>query len=225
MKTFYAIVLLAFVGLAILGCSETTDQVVAPVDKVSTVSLEKQVLHSITGSAHTYNILSVHPDLGNVILPGPKEKGGFYNVLTINAIIHNDGTITGGLVSQFQGKIPDDYTYEYVEFLGKVEIKIIQLVVDETGSIAKIVGEITKWDGPQLPWWFAMASIDKGEGNSSSSKDEVSSWWMSDQESDRDLWLSQEPQEFIDWQWDIIEPYFPEMGATFPIDNGNIQVR
>ncbi len=225
MKTFYAFVLLTLLGLVILGCSESTDQLVTPVDKASTVSLEKGVIHSLTGSANTYNILYDHPVLGLCIIPGPKQKDGFYNVVTVNAIEHENGAVTGHLISQFHGKIPEDFTYEYLQFLGKVEIKIIQLMVDETGHIAKIVGEITKWDGPQLPWWFAMAFVDNGEGNSSSSKDEVSSWWFSDQESDRDLWLSQGPQEFIDWQWAMIEPYFPEMGATFPIDNGNIQVR
>ena len=53
MKTLYALVLLTFLGLVILGCSESTDQLVAPVEKASTISLEKGVLHFLaTGSGH-----------------------------------------------------------------------------------------------------------------------------------------------------------------------------
>jgi hypothetical protein len=230
MKTSYALILLAFLGLALLGCTDNSNPIVVPNDKVAAVnslaSLEIEgIKHSLTGSANTYNVLSWNEFFGNVILPGPKEKGGFYNVFTVNAIEHRDGSFSGNVVSQFQGKIPDDYVYEYVEFLGKVKMKVIQLLVDETGTKAKVVCEITSWDGPQLPWWFAMAFIDKGEGKSSSLRDEISGWWSSDQTSDRDMWLGQSPQEFIDWQWAIVEPFFPEMGATIQIDNGNIQVR
>ena len=100
MKTLYAIVLLAFVGLAILNSAlKTTDQLVAPVEKASTISLDKQVLHSITGSANAYNILYDHPDNRFLIIPGPKQKDGFYNVFTVNAIEHGDGTVTGNLIS------------------------------------------------------------------------------------------------------------------------------
>jgi len=53
MKTFYAFVLIAFLGLVILGCSESTDQLVAPVDKASTVSLEKGPVINFA-SANTY---------------------------------------------------------------------------------------------------------------------------------------------------------------------------
>ena len=78
MKTLYAIVLLAFVGLAILGCSESTDQLVAPVDKVSTLSLEKGVLHSATGSAHWRTI-------------GIQSRVRF----SFSAIQHSDGSFLG----------------------------------------------------------------------------------------------------------------------------------
>ena len=55
MKTLYAIVLLAFVGLAILGCSESTDQLVVPVEKASTVSLEKgPVINFASANAHCF---------------------------------------------------------------------------------------------------------------------------------------------------------------------------
>ena len=223
MKTFYAIVLLAFGGLAILGCSESTDQLVAPVEKASTVSLEKQVLHSVTGSANTYNIIYNHPEFGKCIIPGPKEKDGFYNVITVNAIENKDGTFTGHLLSQFQGKIPKD---EATMTSGRVEAKVIQLVVDETGKMAKVVCEITSWNGPELPWWYVIVFVDNGEGNTPESKDHASSWWFSDLTEDRDLWLSQTPQEYIDWSWAILEPFnLPNMGPTIPIDNGNIQVR
>jgi len=56
--------------------------------------------------------------------------------------------------------------------------------------------------------------------------DEMSSWWFSSDPADRDLWLSQTPQEYIDWSWAIIEPFdLPNMAPTVPIDNGNIQIR
>jgi hypothetical protein len=225
MKTFYAFVLIAFLGLVIFGCSESTDQLVTPVEKMSTLntggSLEKQVLHSLTGSAHAYNILYDHPDLGLIILPGPKQKGSYYNVVTVNAIEHNDGTVTGHLLSQFQGKINEPSM-----FTDRVKMKVIQLVVDETGKKAKVVCEITEWNGPQLPWWFVMVFVDNGEGNTPEFRDHYSGWWFSDLAGDRDLWLSQTPQEYIDWLWAIIEPFnLPIIGPTLPLDNGNIQVR
>ena len=77
MKTLYAIVLLAFLGLAILGCSESTDQLVAPVEKASTVSLEKgPVIRSVTGNANYW-------------------IEGKIGVLTINAHQYADETVDG----------------------------------------------------------------------------------------------------------------------------------
>jgi hypothetical protein len=86
MKTLYAIVLLAFVGLAILGCSESTDQLVVPVEKVSTVSLEKGVIHSATGSAHW------------------KFLAGQTNIrFSFSAIQHSNGEISGQVIDIDQG--------------------------------------------------------------------------------------------------------------------------
>ena len=203
MKTLYAIVLLGFLGLALIGCADNSSPIVSPTDKDVSLnslgSLEKgRVLRSLTGSANTYNIMIDHPVLGPCIVPGPKQKGDFYNVQTIHAFEYSDGSFGGSLLSQFQGKIPKDQKFM---FTGKVEVKVIQLLVDETGTKAKVVCEITKWNGPQLPWWFIEVFIDNGEGKYSP-RDEMSSWWFSDQESDRDFFLSLTPQEYIDWSWE-----------------------
>ena len=92
----------------------------------------------LTGSAHTYAIY----DPGNGILPGPKEKGGFYNVIAVNAIDRGAGKFSGSFLSQMQGKVPEDLSDGG---LAKVKADVIQLVVDETGTMAKVVYKITEW--------------------------------------------------------------------------------
>lgn len=224
-----ALLLVASLAFVLLGCSDNSSAPVMPTDQAvtsagSSAPLAKGgVRHSVTGSANTYNITLWNDYFqGYVIVPGPKEKGGFYNVFTIHAIEHNDGTVSGSFVSQFQGKVPPD---QATGFSAKVEGKVIQMVVDETGKMAKVVCEITKITGYPLPQWFVIVLVDNGEGNAPGKRDHVSSWWWGDLPSDRDLWLSQTPQQYIDWEWGILKELFPDMGATIPIDNGNIQVR
>jgi len=79
---------------------------------------------------------------GNGILPGPKEKGGFYNVIAVNAIDRGAGKFSGSFLSQMQGKVPEDLSDGG---LAKVKADVIQLVVDETGTMAKVVYKITEW--------------------------------------------------------------------------------
>jgi hypothetical protein len=208
-----------------LGCSDNTTSIVTPTDQTnfsaSTASTlaKSGVKHSLTGSANSYNIIYVHPEFGTCIIPGPKQKGGFYNVQSINAIEHSDGSVTGQFLSQLQGKLPDGI--QGTTF-NTVHGKVIQLMVDEKGQ-AKVVIEITKWDGP-LPAWLVEVFIDKGEGKGAGAPDRISNWWFDTTEEARDFYLSLTPQAYIDWEWDIVEHIFPDMGATLPIDNGNIQV-
>jgi hypothetical protein len=220
----YVIIISALSVLFYISCSNNVPQPLAPAE--TTVSLPSAgnlakggVGHSLTGSANTYNIKYNHPDFGECYVPGPKEKGGLYNVQSFHAIEHGDGQVTGSLISQMQWEKPKDRS-------DKLEAKVIQLMVDETETKAKIVCEITNdWYGMPLPAWFVEVFVDNGEG-ASSPRDEMSSWWFSSDPADRDLWLSQTPQEYIDWSWAIIEPFnLPNMAPTVPIDNGNIQVR
>jgi len=227
MKKFnWIFILIAVVGFAIISCSDSSDQLTNSFTEESSFNnsgiLEKEVLHFLTGSANTYNIFYQHPEFGLCIIPGPKQNGGFYNVITVNANQKRNGTFSGHFLSQFQGPVPDSLE---IMFGDRVKADIIQLIVDESGTKAKVVCEITEWNGPQLPWWLVMVFVDDGEGNPPENSDAASSWWFSDQESDRDFYLSLTPQEYIDWSWAIIEPLnLPNMGPTIPIDNGNIQV-
>jgi hypothetical protein len=222
----YAHLLMICVAFVMMGCSENRSTPVAPADPssptlTSPVTLSKPgVTHSLTGSANSYNIVYNHPEFGTCIVPGPKEKGGFYNVQTINATVHSSGSVTGEYLSQFQGKLPSDVKPEC--FFATVHGKVIQLMVDEAGQ-AKVVVEITKWNGP-LPAWMVEVFIDNGEGKASGMPDRMSSWWWDTTTEARDFYLSLTPQQYIDWEWSILEPLFPWMGATVRIDNGNIQV-
>jgi hypothetical protein len=231
MKTLSLVLLLiASMAFIMMGCSDNSSPVVSSKNQAintasSNMSLAKGgVQHSLTGSANTYNILASVPGFGNCIIPGPKEKGGFYNVFTVNAIDQGNGTVSGRFVSQFQGKIPPGWESGSCE---KVEGRVIQLVVDETGTKAKVVCEVTTWTvapNNPAPRWFVIAFVDMGEGGKSA-PDRESSWWGSSDPADLALWLGQTPQEYIDWEWSILKDIFPDMGATIPIDHGNIQVR
>jgi len=220
-----ALLLAAGLSIGLMGCSQDSNPLVTPTDQprfsASAIPAQKiDCRHSLTGSAGSYNVIYVHPDFGPCIIPGPKQKGGFYNVQTINAIEHKNGSVTGQYVSQFHGKIPGDIGGGY--FMGTVHGKVIQLMVDEAGQ-AKVVVEITAWDGP-LPAWMVEVFIDNGEGKDPGTPDRMSSWWWDTTTESRDFYLSLTPQEYIDWEWGILEPLFPWMGATVGIDNGNIQV-
>ena len=62
-------------------------------------------------------------------------------------------------------------------------------MVDEGGQ-AKVVVEITKWNGP-LPAWMVEVFIDKGEGRSPEMPDRMSSWWVDFTPEARDFyWVS-----------------------------------
>ena len=228
MKTLsLPLLLIASVAFVLLGCSDNSSQLVTPSDQTNLTAstsgtlAKAEIRHSLTGSANSYNIVYVHPEFGTCIVPGPKAKGGFYNVQTINAIEHSDGSFSGSYLSQLQGKIPEEIAAQG-GFFGTVHGKVIQFMVDEGGQ-AKVVVEITKWNGP-LPAWMVEVFIDKGEGRSPEMPDRMSSWWVDFTPEARDFYLGLTPQQYIDWEWDILEHIFPWMGATVIIDNGNIQL-
>ncbi len=222
----FLLLLVAAVTFVLMGCSENLNAP-SPINDQSSPSANTNgtlakpgMTHSLTGSANSYNIVYIHPEFGTCIVPGSKEKGGFYNVQTINAIVHSNGSVTGEYLSQLHGKLPSDVKPEC--FFATVHGKVIQLMVDEAGQ-AKVVVEITKWNGP-LPAWMVEVFIDNGEGKAPGMPDRMSSWWWDTTTDARDFYLSLTPQQYIDWEWSILEPIFPWMGATVRIDNGNIQV-
>ncbi|MBE0539155.1 MAG: hypothetical protein IH620_05535 [Ignavibacterium sp.] len=151
MKIFYALVLLTFLGLVILGCTESTDQLVTPTDKVSTLnsggSLEKMgdELHSATGSAHW------------------KFITGQTNVrFSFSAIQHSSGEISGQVNDIDQG---------YVKLKGTVyDLEVV-------GNMAKICFTITRGsimvEGEPLDlagWICGFIVSDLGNGNNAGDK-------------------------------------------------------
>jgi hypothetical protein len=146
MKTFYAIVLLAFIGLAILGCSESTDQVVAPVEKTSTVSLEKgPVIRSVTGNANYW-------------------IEGKMGVLTINAHQYADETVDGvwNLVSTAFN--PKD---------GKMHLEVVALRFYpefEDGNAVVFWGRGLRPDWAK-DYYFASFVVDNGQGSNAPAPD------------------------------------------------------
>jgi hypothetical protein len=207
MKSLYAIVLLAFVGLAILSCSETTDQLVAPVEKVSTVSLDKGIIHSVTGSAHWRSV----PVTGET------------NVrFSFNAILHNDGTISGNLMARDNG--PMMYGKARVYDL-KVSENIAKLSFQfEKGNLGQFYGvDITSIYG-------LLVAIDNGEGVNGS-EDFCSMILFTDGSDISPQTIesldAMSPEEYLQ----IMQTYFlpmwdiPYEDFLSPIDNGSIQVR
>jgi hypothetical protein len=223
MKTLSLVLLLAVsMTFILMGCSDSSMPTVPASGRAISspgtpiVMSKSGVSHSLTGSAHTYNIYD--PEFG--ILPAPKEKGNFYNVYTINAVDQGGGKFSGSLLSQLQ-KYPKDGAFGG---LAKIKANVIQLVVDETGTMAKVVCQITEW----TPWpgttpqrWLVVVFVDNGEGKTADPRDQESAWWFSRDDADRDLWLGMSPQEYLDWT----EPQMGGYPLTIPIDNGNIQVR
>jgi hypothetical protein len=226
-----ALLLMASMAFVLLGCSDNSSPVVSPTGQVlnspnTSTGLAKagvKAVNSLRGSANAYYTLWYGPD-GAVwgTIPGPKQKGRFYNVETIQADVYSDGSSSGSFHYQFLGNLPPG-----VEggFFGKFEGKVLKLTVE--GNKAFVVVEVTNWDLWTLPAWFAQVFIDNGEGASSS--DEVSEWFVTDMESvdlgygSRDLWLSMDPDDFINWSTlQLAGTGFP---IVFPIDHGNIQVR
>ena len=154
MKTLYAIVLLAFVGLAILGCSETTDQLIAPVEKVNTLSLEKGVIHSATGSAHWRLI-------------GTQSRVRF----SFNAIQHSDGSFSGQVRNNDEGPTLKFHGEVYDLIVEENRAKICWTMtrgawIAPDGTVFDLTGMI-----------MCVVVVDNGEGNSESDPDLVSLIW------------------------------------------------
>jgi hypothetical protein len=226
MKTLsLALLLMASMAFVLLGCSDNSSPVVSPTDQVlssptASTGLAKagvKAVNSLRGSANAYYILWYGPD-GTLwgTIPGPKQKGGFYNVETIHADAYSDGTASGSFLYQYLGKLPPDVGGG---FFDKVEGKVIKLSVE--GNKAFVVVEITNWKLWPLPAWFAQVFIDNGEGASSS--DELSEWFVTPEGGSPDLWLAMDPDAFISWSTDQLQG--TDVPVLFPIDHGNIQVR
>jgi hypothetical protein len=226
----FVFLLMASMAFVLLGCTDKSSPIVSPTDQAlssptTSTGLPKagaKVVNTLRGSANAYYINWYDPD-GNILgtIPGAKQKGGFYNVETVQADAYSDGTASGSFLYQYLGKLPPG-----VEggIFGKIEGKVIKLVVK--GSEAFVVVEVTKWGLYPLPVWFAQVFIDKGEGTSST--DEVSEWFITNEPVDdpgygsRDLWLDMDPDAFILWATDQLEG--TGVPIVFGIDHGNIQV-
>ncbi len=226
------LLLMASMAFVLMGCSDSLSPAVSPTNQAfssptTSTSLPKagvEVIHSLRASANAYYTLWYGPD-GTLwgTIPGPKQKGRFYNVETVQADAYSGGTVVGSLLYQFLGELPPGV--EAFGFLGRVEGKVIKLAVE--GTKAFVVVEVTKVNGFPPGAWFAQVFIDNGEGASSS--DEVSEWFVTDAASvdpgygSRDLWLSMGPNEFITWCTAQLQG--TGVPVVFPIDHGNIQVR
>jgi hypothetical protein len=219
------LLLMASLEFVLVGCTDKSSPVVSSTEQVMNPATApaglakagRKVVHSLNGSAHAYNLFLIEE---GAIVPGPKQKGGFYNVQSIQADEYSDGSVSGKILYQFLGKLSPELA---VGLANKMEGKVIHFKVE--GKKAFVVVEITKWvdfpdPAPPLPWWFAQAYIDNGEGALTS--DEASEWWMSPLIADRDFWVGMGPQEFIDWQTPILLP--TGWPVVYPIDHGNIQV-
>ena len=87
MKTLISALLLIII-ITLFGCVENSDQLVNPANENVVGILDKEVLHSVTGSAHWRAV----PVTGET------------NVrFSFNAIKHVDGSITGNIVSRDDG--------------------------------------------------------------------------------------------------------------------------
>lgn len=138
MKTLmYVLVLLTFIGLALTGCADSTEQPVAPVDKGGTTSLDK-VARSVTGNA-------------NVWIEG---KMG---VLTINAHQYEDGTTDG---------VWNLVTTQYNPKDGKMHLEVVALIFYpdfEDGNAVVFWGRGLSPDWIE-GYYFASFVVDNGQG-------------------------------------------------------------
>ena len=128
-KLMCVLVSLTFVGLVLLGCTDSSDQLVVPVDKASTVSLEKGVIHSATGSAH-WKIVS--------------SSGQSRVRFSFSAIQHSDGSFSGQVQNNDQGPT---FNFHGNVFDLKVE-----------GNIAKFAFKFTSgtYYGIPLEDWYGV---------------------------------------------------------------------
>ncbi len=111
-----AVAILAFFIIAYFGCAENSDRVVNPANENVVGALNKEVLHSVTGSAHWRSV----PVTGET------------NVrFSFNAILHNDSTVTGNVISRDDGPM----------MFGKA--RVYDLKVE--GNIAKL--SFQYWEG------------------------------------------------------------------------------
>jgi hypothetical protein len=217
-----ALLLMASMAFVLLGCSDRSTPIATPTDQmappVSATGLAKGgVLHAVTGSANCYAIID--PATG-FIFPGPKQKGGFYNVVTVNAVDQGNGVYAGRFINQFQGKVPEEWNWG---FAARVEAKVKYLAVE--GNMALVVAEITSMTIPEGfppgPWWVAQVFIDNGEGGPGGSPDETGALWATPDPAEAQTWMQWTPQEYLDWTITIPG----NISSKYPVDKGNIQVR
>ena len=199
MKTLYAIVLLAFVGLAILGCSESTDQLVAPVEKASALnsgSLDKKgpVINIATGNPAFF-------------------YGGKIVVSAFNAKRYEDGSANG----QYEF-----WAHAFDPTLGnKWHGKVISLNVYD-GNQAVIGGvETGQYGFPDTYDIFVV--VDNGEGiNAPPDMRSISIYWAMTIEDAIRVW-SMTPDQVISeiaMQWG-----YNEDEIMIPVEIGNVSVK
>lgn len=206
MKTFYAIVLLTFVGLAILGCSESTDQLVTPVEKASTVSLEKGIIHSATGSY----LWKIDP------LSGEKNTH-----LSFNAVLHSNGKVTGQLNGEGYIKA-NVYDLKVSGNIAKLSFNYVRGPLGNYYSPPVDISEIYGW----------LIVIDNGEGSNAIGPDSVSLIIFTDGSDIGNQTIAgidaMSPEEYLLMIKDYLLPFYGFPYEDFFIqefDNGSIQVR
>jgi hypothetical protein len=215
MKTIYTIVLLAFLGLAILGCSDSSNPIATTVDKASTLnftgSLDKDngILHSATGSAHWRSV----PITGETNFR-----------ISFTAIQHKDGTITGELVAKDKGIM-----------YGKAKVYGLEV----SGNMAKLAFHYTNGnlgamyyppvDISDIYGWLVV--IDNGQGGNTTGPDLVSLIVFTDGSDILPLTIAEldpmGPQEYLNTMGDYLFQYYgiPYDAFLSPYENGSVQVR
>ena len=195
--------LLVIIIITLFGCKENSDQLVNPANENVVGILDKEVLHSVTGSAHWRSV----PVTGET------------NVrFSFNAIKHVDGSITGNIVSRDDGPM----------MYGKA--RVYDLKVEE--NIAKLsfqywegnLGDFYGVDITSIFGWLVV--VDNGNGPDLCSMilftdgSDISPQTI---ESLSDM----SPEEYLQ----IMQTYFlPIWGIPYDVflstpDNGSIQVR
>lgn len=205
------LVLTAFLGLILIGCADSSDQLVNPVANTNTSddigSLDKSdgIVHSATGSV----LWKIDPFSG--------EKNMHWS---FNAVLHKDGSVTGNYEAE-----------------GYIKAKVYDLKV--SGNIAKLAFHYVRGpfggfysppvDISQIYGWLVV--IDNGEGKKATEPDYCSLTLFTD---GSDIGMQtieginqMSPEEYLQMTKDYLLPLYGVPYEVFMqcFDNGSIQVR